>query len=335
MFSKNQSLTTRRTARGLEFALAIAMLSLPVFGSSRRPPPPPPPLPTPGDFRATATNESSVTLAWNASTGATGYDLYNDTTGLTFNLGNVTSYTWTGLQGGDTYSFHVQAYVGVYGTTVSALSPEVTVKLPAPPPPPPPVQPADPVITAVDPSYQTITVSWTESTPANEIGAFQILVNGAYGLTFAAGSNATSVTVGDIEGILLLAPATNYTLNVVAFSVGGTLSSTSAPVQVATLTPPNTTSPTAPTGLNGFGDGGGEAIISWNPSTSVNEPQTDIQYDIYLDGALDVFDSVVGYTDEVYIFPRGASVPAQVYVIAVDQYGNESPPSNILTIDSF
>jgi len=118
----------------------------------------------------------------------------------------------------------------------------------------------------------------------------------------------------------------------------GALTTKSAPVTVttapATTTPPPN-APTAPTGLTGGGDGGGEAIISWNPSTSVNEPQSQIQYNIYIDGVLDVPDTSVGVTTDVYIFPHGATVPAQVWVVAVDQFGNQSAPSNILVLSGF
>lgn len=133
-------------------------------------------------------------------------------------------------------------------------------------------------------------------------------------------------------------PGTNFTVNIVAYSlngVTGALTATSAPATVTTATSttvPNPNAPTAPTNLTGWGDGGGEAIISWNPSTSPNEGQSQIQYTIYINGVLDVFDSSVGVTQQVYIFPRGATVPAQVFVVAVDQFGNQSLPSNVLTI---
>jgi hypothetical protein len=112
-------------------------------------------------------------------------------------------------------------------------------------------------------------------------------------------------------------------------------------VTTAAAAPPPANAPTAPTGLSGSGDGGGEAIISWNPSTSVNTPQADIQYLIYIDGVLDLNDSSVasqgttGDTTNIYIFPRGANIPAQVWVVALDQLGNQSAPSNVLTISSF
>jgi len=106
-------------------------------------------------------------------------------------------------------------------------------------------------------------------------------------------------------------------------------------------TGPATTSPapasvlTAPTGLNGWGDGGGEAIVSWNPSVSANEPQQDIQYEFYEAGVLDSFDGTVGDTTDVYIFPRGATDPVPVFVIAVDNLGNVSAPSNVIELTSF
>jgi hypothetical protein len=189
------------------------------------------------------------------------------------------------------------------------------------------------VITQTSVTSNTITVSWTEATPVNEIGSYQVLVNGIEDGGGSANST-TSIATG-------LTPGYPYTITVVAYSLNattGALSTKSAPVTVmtaaATIVPPPN-APTAPTGLTGGGDGGGEAIISWNPSTSVNEPQSQIQYNIYIDGILDSFDSSVGQTTDVYIFPRGANVPAQVWVVAIDQFGNQSAPSNILTITGF
>jgi hypothetical protein len=152
------------------------------------------------------------------------------------------------------------------------------------------------------------------------------------------GGGSANTTTSTATGLW---PGYTYTITVTAYSLNGTtgaLSTESGPVTVTTAkaaTTPPPTAPTAPTDLNGWGDGGGEAIISWNPSTSVNEPQSQIQYNIYIDGVLDSFDSTVGDTSQVYIFPRGATVPAQVWVVAVDQFGNQSAPSNVLTITGF
>jgi hypothetical protein len=313
-------------------ALTAAWLLAPVPASAgfRKATPPS----TPGNFHVTAITTRSVSFAWNASTPGSGgslvYEIQNDTQGFIENVGNVTSVTWTvGVQAGGTYSFHI---IAVSGNQASAPSPEVTVTL-AGTPLPTPVQPAAPVITATSATSDTITVSWTEATPADEINSFDVAVNG-----MGDGGGSADSTTSTATGLW---PGFTYTITVTAYSLNGTtgaLTTKSAPVTVttapATTTPPPN-APTAPTGLTGGGDGGGEAIISWNPSTSVNEPQSQIQYNIYIDGVLDVPDTSVGVTTDVYIFPHGATVPAQVWVVAVDQFGNQSAPSNILALSGF
>jgi hypothetical protein len=333
--SGDRSAAAQTAARIVLLGIAVAMLSLPALGSIRKPPPPTPPS-TPGNFHVTAKTTSSVTFAWNASKngsgGALGYTITNDTTGFINNVGNVNSYDWSfGVEAGGTYSFHIEAYSGT--ELVSVPSPEVTVTL-AGTPLPTPIKPAPPVITQTSVTSSTITLVWTEANPANEINGYTVAVNGIPN----SSSTASSLTAIATD----LVPSTTYTVTVTAYSLNGTtgaLSTTSAPVTVTTAAATTGTAPpsvlTAPTDLTGGGDGGGEAIISWNPSVSANEPQQDIQYEIYMDGVLDSFDGTVGQTTDVYIFPRGAAIPAQVYVVAVDNLGNVSAPSNVLTITSF
>jgi hypothetical protein len=318
----------RAAARAVALGMAAAVLCLPALGNNRRPSPTPPS--TPGNFHVTAVTTSSVTFAWEASSGASGYNIFNDTSGLSLNVGNVTSYVWdVGVESGGTYSFHIEAYAGEFGTLVSAPSPEVTVTL-AGTPLPTPVKPAAPVITQTSATSNTLTVSWTEATPANEINSYTVLVNG-----YGSGSTPSPNTTATMTG---LTPSYTYSVTVTAYSLNGTtgaLTTTSAPVTV--MTGPATTAPapasvlTAPTDLTGGGDNS-EAVISWNPSVSANEPQDDIQYDIYIDGVLDISDSTVGQTEDIYIFPLGAVEPIQVFVVAVDNLGNMSAPSNVLTI---
>src|SRR5271156_4527367 len=50
----------------------------------------------------------------------------------------------------------------------SAPSPTISVTPPTPPPPPP-ILPAPPVVSAVTATPDTITISWTESTPDKEL----------------------------------------------------------------------------------------------------------------------------------------------------------------------
>jgi hypothetical protein len=291
---------------------------------------------TPGNFHETAVTTSSVSFAWNPSTGGNGgkigYNIYNVTTGFSLNVGSVTSYDWDfGVQAGGTYTFYIQAYSGVSGPD-SAPSPEITVTL-AGTPLPTPVQPAPPVVTATAVTSNTISVSWTEANPASEIGSYFVAANGISIASTNASTTATTLTG--------LWPGFTYQVTVTAYSLNGTtgaLSTTSKAITVATAAStaaPPADAPTAPTDLTGDGDGGGEAIVSWNPSTSVNEPQADIQYVFYIDGVEDSDDGTVGQTSNVYIFPRGAIEPSPVWVVAIDQFGNQSAPSNTLTIDDF
>ena len=70
-------------------------------------------------------------------------------------------------------------------------------------------------------------------------------------------------------------------------------------------------------------------------TTSANESQADIQYVFYINGVLDSYDGTVGQTNDVYIFPRGATNPVQFFVVAIDNLGNVSAPSNVITLTSF
>jgi hypothetical protein len=277
---------------------------------------------TPGNFHATTVTSNSVTFAWTASkAGSSGNFVYVifESTGLQFNVGSGTSATITTVSPGVTYSFYIEA---VAGTQASAPSPSVTVTIPAPPPPPP-IIPAAPVST----TPSTITVSWTEATPASELDGTFLLIDDESPFLF--GVDEESLTEWTVFN---LTPNTTYTIEVGAESKTGNITE-SEPIVVTTPAPPNTNAPTAPTGLTGGSDGGGEAILSWNPSTSPNEPQSQIEYETFVNGSNEVDSDVIGQTSQVYVFPNGPGDPQSVYVVAVDQYGNMSPPSNVLEID--
>jgi len=308
---------------GISAGLLTASLLAPTsaFAFGRQTPPS-----TPGNFHVSALTTSSVTFSWTASRPGSSknfvYVIF-ESTGLQFNVGNGTSATITTVAPGVTYSFYIEA---VAGTEASAPSPIVTVTIPSPPPPPP-IIPAAPVITSVSTTPATITVSWTEATPASELDGTFLVINGESPFYFGVYENSlTDWTVFN------LTPNTTYAIEVGAESKTGNITY-SAPINVTTPAPPNTNAPTAPTGLTGYSDGGGEAILSWNPSTSPNEPQSQIEYEIFVNGSNEVDSDVIGQTSQVYVFPNGPGDPQSVYVVAVDQYGNVSPPSNVLEIE--
>jgi hypothetical protein len=308
---------------GISALLLTAALLAPTsgFASVKQTPPS-----TPGDFHVTAVTTNSVSFAWTASrTGSSKNFVYviYESTGLQFNVGTGTSATITTVAPGETYSFYIEA---VAPPVASAPSPEVTVTIPAPPPPPP-IIPAAPVITSVSTTSASITVSWTEATPASELDGTYLLINGESPFYF--GVYEESLTEWTVFN---LSPNTTYSIEVAAESKTGNITA-SEPINVTTPAPLNTNAPTAPTGLTGSSDGGGEAIMSWNPSTSPNEPQSQIEYEVFVNGSHEVDSDVIGQTSQVYVFPNGAGDPQSVYVVAVDQYGNVSPPSNVVEIE--
>ncbi|MBM2817843.1 MAG: Serine-rich adhesin, platelet-type, partial [Parcubacteria group bacterium] len=89
----------------------------------------------PGGLSATAGGAGSgqITVSWNASSGATGYYIYRDTSStgsfpLLVDAGNVTSYANTGLTSGTTYYYKVSAYKNS-GSPESAASASVNASV--------------------------------------------------------------------------------------------------------------------------------------------------------------------------------------------------------------
>lgn len=76
-------------------------------------------LPAPTGFQATSTQSYSVALAWNAVSGATGYNVYRGGTKINASLLTGTSFTDSTAQAGTTYTYTVKA-VAIDGSESSA-----------------------------------------------------------------------------------------------------------------------------------------------------------------------------------------------------------------------
>ena len=97
-----------------------------------------PPTP-PANLRATGATQTSVSVAWNASSddvGVAGYSLWRETTS-TGSTASTTA-TFTGLACGTTYTFGVEAYDAANNRSTRSTVDASTSSCSTPPPPPPP-----------------------------------------------------------------------------------------------------------------------------------------------------------------------------------------------------
>jgi chitodextrinase len=274
---------------------------------------------TPGNFRVTAVTAYTVTVAWNPSSDDSGSFHYH----LSGAYGvapvvlprTATSHTFAALYPRNDYWFFIYARDAAgnasgQGNTTTRTLADTTPPWTAP------------VVTVTELGSTYAELSWT---PAQDDGPHQfseVWVNGS--LDFHVGKNITSTTVQ------LLEPETAYTFQVRAYDYGNNRSPFSDAVDV--LTPPpnpaDTTPPTTPGNLaaDTFGDGSTETSLRWTQSTDDFDPQSNIRYDIFVNGV---------WQDVVF----GSGGPRTIYadfgeslieVIASDTAGNESEPATVV-----
>jgi hypothetical protein len=309
---KLSQFTTKATAMVLTVAIVLASSAASAAVKDRTKPT------TPGNFRITAKTAYSVTVAWNPSTDNSGNFSYqlSGAYGVTPVVlpKTATSHTFTGLYPGNEYWFFIYAkdaagnnsgQANVSARTLSDTTPPWTAPVAS--------------VTEVGSTYAKI--SWT---PAQDDGPYQfyeIWLNGSlYG---NIGKNITSTTLRFLE------PATSYAVQVRAYDYGNNRSPFSTPVTVTTPPPnPNdVTPPTTPANLRAesFGDGSTETHLRWTQSTDDFDAQSNIRYDVYVNGVLQ--DVLFGSGGRSIVYADfGESL---IEVIASDTAGNESAPATV------
>ncbi len=302
--------TTIGSFRVLAVLLAL-LASATALGAPRDRTPPT----TPTNFRVTAVSPTSVTFAWNPSTDNSGsffYVLSSNTGQLANTSMTATTYTWTGLNSGTTYTFRIRARD--QSMNWSGFSNSVTATtLPAN------TAPAAPVLSAPSVGPTHISLSWTA--PANGGPALPLL-------DLSRRRRDHHVAPDELDHLLYVAPGTTHTYTVQVRTGTGVFSAHSNAVTVTTPQPdPNDhTPPSTPTNLgeNHFGDA--EFWLSWTESTDNVTPQDFIRYDVYVNGELS--DMQVG-TGARSINYGNFGESNTVEVIAVDEAGNESAPATL------
>jgi chitinase len=157
-----------------------------------------------------------------------------------------------------------------------------------------------------------VSLRWTASTDNGPYLSYDLWIDGEFSVSTGI---ERSVTVEDLE------PETTYTFAVRARDAANNFSPFSAPVQVTTAAAGSvdTTPPTTPANFALLDLGCGDVVLSWTQSTDNVTPQSNIQYDIYVDGFLD--HSVVGVGTTTAFSGMGISV---FDIQAVDEAGNYS-----------
>ena len=207
---------------------------------------------SPTGLSTSSVGQTSTILSWTASTdnvGVTGYRLFQNGTQVGAAAG--TSYSYTGLTCGTTYTLGVAA-ADAAGNTSAAATKSVTTAACSDT-----TAPSAPTGLATSAVSQTgATLSWTASTDNVAVTGYRTFMDGSQDGTPASTSYGfTGLTCG-----------TTYTLGVAAVDAAGNASSI-ATKSVTTAACPDTTAPSTPTGLATSAVTQTGVTLSWTAST--------------------------------------------------------------------
>jgi len=267
----------------------------------------------PTNLQTPAVTTTSVTLAWNSST--------DDSGNVTYRVHMVspsremstsqTSFTWTSLSSGATYSFYVYA-VDKAGNR-SANSNTLTVSTDTAP-----TAPTNLHATAV--AHTTATLAWNPSTDNSGSVTYRIQMSSIYNNSMAMETSQTSLTWTS------LSPNTTYSFYVYAFDQSGNRSANSNTLTVTT--PADTTPPTSPE-LSGSVLGPSQVSLTWTAATDENQWWS-LPYQVFVNGSPATH---VNWDGERTVHLRHLT-PATTYVFTVQAYdtSNNRSTSNPVTL---
>jgi chitodextrinase len=265
-----------------------------------------PPTP-PTNLNTTAASATSISVSWTAATdnvGVTGYTLYRNNATVTTQAG--TSYTYTGLTCGTSYTLSVDAFDAANNhsvkTNLTASTNACSGDTQAP------TTPTNFAQTAA--TTTSISVSWTASTDNVAVTGYTLYRNGTQ-VTTQAGTtfSYTGLTCG-----------TSYTLAVDAFDAAGNHSAKATITKSTNTCPGDTQAPTPPTNVQTSNVTQTSLTLSWTASTD-NVAVTG--YDVSVSG------SSVGTTTSTSFNVSGLNCGTSytLGVVAFDAAGNRSAQS--------
>jgi chitodextrinase len=260
---------------------------------------------------ASALGTTTFTLSWNAASddvAVTGYDVYRN--GTLVGSSATLSYAVTGLSPGTAYNMTVKAKDAANNVSAASATLAVTTVHDTQAPTVPSGLIASSLATT------GFTLSWNAASDNIAVTGYNIFQDGVQIGTSATLSYAVSG----------LTPATVYSMTVKARDAAGNVSAASTALPVTTLTPPDTTAPSAPTNLT-------SSLITTTTFTLTWTAATDnvgvAEYVVYQDNA-QVGSPVA--TTSLGVSGLTAGAAYSMTVKARDAAGNVSAASQALTV---
>ena len=311
-----------RRSVGAAVALVLALAVAGPVAAGKKPPPTtgdktPPTTPT--NLHATSIGQTSVTLAWDASTdnsGSFSYSVNKDGQGFTVPQGQTT-FTIDWLSAGRTYTFYVTAVDRSLNTSGKSNILTVTTLADTAAPP-------APTLSGLVRGPSQVRLTWNRvEDDTSTFVTYRVFANGARVTQHLNWYGETDVVLRH------LTPATTYTFTVKALDQDANASTSNA-VTLTTEGSSDVTPPSVPTNVRVVGSNGcPEFFVGWTQATDDTDPQSLIEYEIYVNGVLSPLAVSAGVDqDFVYATDSGANT---FTVKAVDQAGNTSGASNGVT----
>jgi hypothetical protein len=269
----------------------------------------PPTVPT--GLRVASVTEDSVTLTWNASTDNSGSIHHYVVSPGSYHPGNSTTKTIGFLVPSWSQTYRVSA-ADASGNESAPSAPVTAITAPDLTAP---TAPANLRKTAMS-SPTSVSLAWDRSTDRWAFW-YEVLVDGS---VFASASS-TSTRLRKL-------PFGDHTLTVRARDTAGNRSGLSNTLSVSLPDTGDRSAPSAPSGLTAVSleDFCGSVILQWTQSTDNVDAQSQIEYEIYKNGAF--FQLVTGRGYAGAYADVGTST---WHVVAVDGSANSSAPSNAAT----